>query len=138
MADLINCCTNDGRGPLSQLSKPPGPTWITSLVPVVSFAPPSGLTPGDPKPPFRWLMYRSYSLCPRRTNSRAITRSITPMHEPANMPFVRMCHELAIKQESTVYQFHNICITLFSHSESPLYVYDITRMYYKLELIMGT
>ena len=31
------------------------------------------------------------------------------MQEPANAPRLVTCHELAMKQLSTVYQFHNIC-----------------------------
>lgn len=30
------------------------------------------------------------------------------MHEPANMPVEVMCHDLAMKHESMVYQFHSI------------------------------
>lgn len=32
------------------------------------------------------------------------------MHDPANIPFEVMCQERAMKQESTVYQFHNMLI----------------------------
>lgn len=41
-------------------------------------------------------------------NSRAITRRITPMQLPAKAPDDRTCQLLAMKHESTVYQFHSI------------------------------
>src|SRR5690349_4795544 len=42
-------------------------------------------------------MKRSYSLPARRRNSRRMTRRITPIHEPANMPLEVMRHELEMK-----------------------------------------
>ena len=39
-------------------------------------------------------MKRSYSLPARRRNSRVMTRRMTPMQDPANMPLLVMCHEL--------------------------------------------
>lgn len=41
--------------------------------------------------------YRSYSLLARRRNSRTMTRRMTTMHEPANMPWEVMCQVLERK-----------------------------------------
>lgn len=38
-----------------------------------------------------------------------MVRRMTPMHDPANMPGEVMCHDSAMKQESTVFQFQSIC-----------------------------
>lgn len=51
---------------------------------------------------------RSYSLPSRRRNSRRMTRRTTPIQDPANIPLEVMCHDLAMKQVSTVFQFHSI------------------------------
>jgi hypothetical protein len=42
-------------------------------------------------------MRRSYSLPARRRNSSMITRSMTPMHDPAKAPWVLIRHERAMK-----------------------------------------
>lgn len=42
-------------------------------------------------------MRRSYSLPRRRRNSRDMTRRMTPMQQPANMPLDVTCHDLAMK-----------------------------------------
>lgn len=42
-------------------------------------------------------MYRSYSLDRRRRNSRHMTRRMTPIQEPANMPWEVMRHDLEMK-----------------------------------------
>jgi hypothetical protein len=38
-----------------------------------------------------------------------MVNKMTPMHEPAIMPGEVILHVEAMKQESTVYQFHSIC-----------------------------
>ena len=50
----------------------------------------------------------SYSRPTRRKNSRISTRQITPIHEPANIPREVMCHDLARKHASIVFQFQSI------------------------------
>lgn len=45
----------------------------------------------------RWTIKASYSRAMRRKNSRAMTRQMTPMQEPANMPRDLMCQLLARK-----------------------------------------
>ena len=37
-----------------------------------------------------------------------MTRRMTPMQEPANIPLLVMRQDEAMKQESTVFQFHSI------------------------------
>lgn len=51
----------------------------------------------------RWTMKASYSRATRRRNSRMMTRQMTPMQEPANMPRDRMCQLLATKPGLLVY-----------------------------------
>lgn len=71
-----------------------------------------------PKPPatasLRWrarlaaTSRRSYSRPRRRTASIATTRKKTPITLPANWARVELCHEVLMKHESTVFQFHSM------------------------------
>lgn len=53
----------------------------------------------------RWTIKASYSRAMRRKNSRAMTRQMTPMQEPANMPRDLMCQLLERKPISFVSLF---------------------------------
>ena len=63
------------------------------------------------------IRYPSYSRWRRRRNSRLITRKITPMHEPANIPLEVICHELEMKPFSKHGQkFAGFRVCLHSHA----------------------
>jgi hypothetical protein len=108
---LVACCKRDGLNtPASELPfNNRLPMMPASLFPVSSV---DALGEFADDTNLRWcsfMIYRSYSFPERRRNSRRITSRITPMQDPANMPLEVMCQLRERKQESTVYQFHNIC-----------------------------